>query len=207
MKIAGSFPAALIAACLFLISGCAGRGAYVPIDKQKLRGSGKIYFVPLGDFSPAKVEGLVAYYRDEYGISVGTLPAVPLNPSVVNSERQQLVAEAVIELIKAANPDLVEDPGAILIGLTGEDMYISQYSWRFTFSWRQEGRYAVVSDARMSIRSRGVSAETVLIRLRKMVTKNIGILYYRLPQSDDPRSVLYKNVGGIEELDYMGEEF
>ncbi|HKG14579.1 MAG TPA: hypothetical protein VKB12_14730 [Pyrinomonadaceae bacterium] len=207
MKIAGSLPAVILAACLFLISGCAGRGAYVPIDKRKLRGSGKIYFVPLGDFSPAKVEVLVAHYRDKYGISAGTLPAVPLNPSVVNSERRQLVAEAVIELIKEANPDLVKDPGAILIGLTSEDMYISQYNWQFTFSWRQEGRYAVVSDARMSIRSRGVSAETVLVRSRKMVTKNIGILYYRLPQSDDPRSVLYKNVGGIEELDYMGEEF
>ena len=204
MKIAGSFPATFIAACLFLIFGCACRGAYVPIDKQKLKGSGKIYFVPLGDFSPAKVEVLVAYYRDKYGISVETLPAVPLTPSALNSGRHQLVAEAVIELIKAANPDLVKDPGAILIGLTGEDMYISQYSWQFTFSWRQEGKYAVVSDARMSIDSRGVPAMSML---RKMVTKNIGILYYRLPQSDDPRSVLYKNVGGIEELDYMGEEF
>jgi predicted Zn-dependent protease len=207
MKIARSFPAAILSTCLFIISGCAGRGAYVPIDKQKLRGSGKIYFVPLGDFSPAKVEALVAYYRDKYGISAGTLPAVPLSPSAVDSERRQLVAEAVIELIKAANPDLVKDPKSILIGLTSEDMYISQYSWQFTFSWRQEERYAVVSDARMSISSRGTPAGAAMNRLRKMVTKNIGILYYRLPQSDDPRSVLYKNVGGIQELDYMGEEF
>lgn len=203
MKFANAFTSALLAACLFLISGCA-RGPYVPIDKQKLRGSGKIYFVPLGDFSPAKVEVLVAYYRDKYGISAETLPAVPIDPSAVNSERQQLIAESAIELIKAANPDLVKDPEALLIGLTSEDMYISQYNWQFTFSWRQEGRYAVVSDARMSIGSRGVPPTS---RLRKMVTKNIGVLYYRLPQSDDPRSVLYKNVGGVEELDYMGEEF
>lgn len=207
MKLAYLFHAALIAACLFLLSGCAGRGAYVPIDKQKLRGFGKIYFVPLGDFSPAKVEALAAYYRDKYGIAVETLPAVPVNPSAVNPERQQLIAEAVIELIKASAPDLVEDPQAILIGLTSEDMYISQYSWQFTFSWRQEGKYAVVSDARMSLRSRGAPAGVEMSRLRKMVTKNIGILYYRLPPSDDPRSVLYKDIGGIEELDYMGEEF
>jgi hypothetical protein len=43
--------------------------------------------------------------------------------------------------------------------------------------------------------------------LRKMVTKNIGVLYYHLPQSNNPQSVLYQNVGGISELDYMGEEF
>jgi hypothetical protein len=40
-----------------------------------------------------------------------------------------------------------------------------------------------------------------------MVTKNIGIMYFKLQQSDDPRSVLYKNIGGISELDAMGEEF
>ena len=207
MKIVGPFLAAILATCLSLISGCAGRGAYVPIDKRKLKGSGKIYFVTVGDFPAAEVEGLIAYYRDKYGIPVGTLPGVPLNPSAVDPQRHQLIAEAAVELMKEANPDLVKDPGAILIGLTGEDMYIAQYSWQFTFSWRQEGKYAVVSDARMGLGREAVPAEKVRSRLRKMVTKNIGILYYRLPQSGDPRSVLYKDVGGISELDYMGEDF
>jgi len=207
MKLAYTFRAALVAACLLLIAGCAGRGAYVPIDKQRLRGSGRIYFVPLGDFSPAKAEALVSYYRDKYGIDVETLPAVPISPSAVNPERRQLVAEAAVELMKASAPDLVEDPQAILIGLTSEDMYIYEYTWQFTFSWRQEGRFAVVSDARMGTKWRGVPADAPMSRLRKMVTKNIGVLYYRLPLSDHPRSVLYKDVGGVEELDYMGEEF
>jgi hypothetical protein len=69
------------------------------------------------------------------------------------------------------------------------------------------GKYAVVSNARMNLGGPMISEERVKSRLRKMVTKNIGILYYRLPQSNDLRSVLYKNVGGISELDYMGEEF
>lgn len=207
MKLAHTFRASLIAACVLLVSGCAGGGEYVPIDKQKLRGSGKIYFVPLGDFSPAKVEALAAYYRDKYGIVSETLHAVPISPASVNPERGQLVAEAAVELMKASAPNLVEDPQAILIGLTSEDMYIYEYTWQFSFSWRQEGRYAVVSDARMSIRTRGAPAGVEMSRLRKMVTKNIGVLYYRLPTSDHPRSVLYKDIGGVEELDYMGEEF
>jgi len=86
-------------------------------------------------------------------------------------------------------------------------MYIAQYDWQFTFSWRQERKYAVVSDARMRLGAKVVPAEKVASRLRKMVTKNIGVLYFHLPQSNDPRSVLYKSVGGISELDYMGEEF
>jgi hypothetical protein len=52
-----------------------------------------------------------------------------------------------------------------------------------------------------------VTEDQIRTRLRKMVTKNVGVLYFHLPQSDDPRSVLYRNVGGIRDLDYMGEEF
>jgi len=45
------------------------------------------------------------------------------------------------------------------------------------------------------------------IRLRKVVTKDIGIFYYGLSQSDNPRSVLYNGILGIQELDAVGEEF
>ena len=44
-------------------------------------------------------------------------------------------------------------------------------------------------------------------RIRKMVTKNIGVLYYHLPQSIHPKSAMYGAIGGIEELDFMGEDF
>ena len=183
------------------------RPPYVPLDKTTLKGSGKIYFVPLEDFPRSDVETLTDYYKSKYGLAIETLPSVPLSDAVVNAERKQLIAEAVVALIKSAYANLVNDPNAILIGLTTEDMYIDRYDWQFTFSWRQEGRYAVVSNARMNLGRQPVSAEKINTRLRKMVTKNIGIMYYRLNQSDDPRSVLYKNVGGISELDRMGEDF
>ena len=44
-------------------------------------------------------------------------------------------------------------------------------------------------------------------RLRKTITKCIGIFYYRLLQSNDPRSVMYKSILGLEELDRVGEDF
>jgi hypothetical protein len=52
-----------------------------------------------------------------------------------------------------------------------------------------------------------VSQERVDARTRKMVTKNIGVLYFQLPMSDDPRSVLYRNIGGAQEFDRMSEDF
>lgn len=208
MKYTRSLLTALLLSCLVCASACMWKKKnYVPLDKRLLRGTGKIYFVPLGDFPASEVKDLVAYYRRKFNLAVETLPRVALNPTARDTSRQQLIAEATVALMKKAQPALAADPKAILIGLTDEDMYIARYDWNFTFSWRQEKKFAVVSAARMNLGSWFFSEERIKNRFRKMVTKNIGILYYHLPMSDNPASVLYKDVGGISELDQMGEEF
>lgn len=47
--------------------------------------------------------------------------------------------------------------------------------------------------------------ELTFERARKMVTRYIGLLYYGLPLSDDPESLLYDNVLGPADLDRMEE--
>jgi predicted Zn-dependent protease len=68
---------------------------------------------------------------------------------------------------------------------------------------------AVVSYARMDPAYLGITPDEELLRsrLRKMIFKNIGMMYYSLPVSRDPRSVLYGNVLGLDDLDYMSEFF
>ena len=194
---------------LLLSSACFRERKHVPIDKSRLKGEGTVYLVPLGEFPDDVLEDLVAFYRDKYQLNVQALDHVPLPEGAINSRRKQLIAEEAIEVIKQANPELQKDPKAILIGLTSEDMYINKMNWQFSFSWREGGKYAVVAGGRLGVRNgrRPVTEPLIMKRMRKMVTKNIGLLYYRLPLSDNPRSVLYRDVGGIQELDYMGEEF
>ncbi|MFY9610718.1 MAG: hypothetical protein WAU45_19170 [Blastocatellia bacterium] len=206
MNLHKTLAATFFALCLSLTAGCVSGKNYVPIDKSTLRGFGKLYFVPLEDFPLSTIQDLVDHYKDKYGISIEVLPSVPLSPSVLDTKRQQLIAEELITLMKREFRSLANDPEAILIGLTNEDMYIANYDWRFAFSHRQEQKYAVVSSARMTSES-FFSGGTAKSRLRKMVTKNIGILYYHLAQSGDPRSVLYRDIGGTLELDNMGEDF
>lgn len=203
-----SFTLALIAAIL-LSTGRLGIASYVPINQDRLTGSGKLYFVPLGDFPAATARELASFYRKKYGLQIQILPNVQLTQAAMNPDREQLIAEQAIEIMKQANPRLKNDPQAILIGLTSTDMYIAKYNWRFSFSYRDQGKYAVVSTGRMDLPvvKKPASPKLVLTRLRKMVTKNVGILYYHLPQNDNPRSVLYRNVGGLSELDFMGEDF
>ena len=206
--------AALIAAIL-PATGCFRKREHVaskkdtPVPKESLKGSGKLYLVPLGDFPTDIADDLTSFYRDKYKLEIETLPSVPLSEVAVNQKRDQLIAEQVVAIMKRANPQITNDPDAIMIGLATQDMYVNQKGWRFAFSWRDEGRYAVVSSARMYLPlGRWKITEKLMVkRLRKMVTKNVGILYYHLPPNDNPRSVLYRNVGGIRELDYMREDF
>jgi len=202
-----SLSAAVIIAALFLTSGCFRR-AYVPVDKNTLKGSGKLYFVPLGIFPAKTANDLASFYRNKYGLQIEILPNVPYSSTAIDPRRNQLIAERAIEMMKEANPQLANDSQAILIGLTSKDMYIAKYDWQFSFSYRAEEKYAVVSSGRMTLPGRqGITEELIQTRFRKMLTKNVGLLYYHLPASNDPRSVLYRKVGGISELDYMGEEF
>ena len=162
----------------------------------------------LGDFPKSQQRALVKHYQDKYGLHVEVLERLSLDSSTVDEQRQQLVAEQLIRVMKQGYPRLAEDPASILIGLTEHDMYIrGKTTWRFAFSYREDGRFAVVSSARMAIGLTAGQASVFHSRFRKMVSKNIGVLYYHLPQSLHPHSVMYKYVGGIQELDIMGEEF
>ena len=210
MKYSRVLPAAALIAVLLVSMGCNRKSGYIPMNKDILSSSGKLYLVPLGDFPAELAHDLASFYRKKYKLTVETLPNVPLSQAAMNPKRRQLMAEAAIEILKEAHPDLKNDPKALVIGLTNRDMYIAKYDWQFSFSWRDGEKYAVVSSGRMG-RPQGwrqkITMDLVLSRLRKMVTKNIGLLYYDLQQSDNPRSVLYRKVGGLKDLDYMGEDF
>ncbi|MGA2021909.1 MAG: hypothetical protein ABSH02_15050 [Candidatus Sulfotelmatobacter sp.] len=170
----------------------------------------KIYFVPIGDFPSEQLKPLVQYYRRKYKLEIGITNSIPVDPGTRDGSRPQLMAENLVSSIRNDVPEQGADPSAILIGFTSEDIYPTSQNWQFAFGWRiTSARAAVVSTARMSLQYEGqpLSFDLPGTRLRKMVTKDIGILYYGLPQSENPKSVLYDQPMGIQELDQVGEEF
>jgi predicted Zn-dependent protease len=129
--------------------------------------------------------------------------------AATDSFREQLISDAIVDVLRAHHPQPSTER-LIVIGLVQADMSIPEYNWRYAISYRKVDRYAVVSTARLNRGCLGmipVSQERVDARTRKMVTKNIGVLYFQLPMSDDPRSVLYRNIGGTQEFDRMSEDF
>ena len=183
---------------------------FVARDVRKIRRPGKVFLVPLGNFHPAELEELAGHYAARYGTPVEVGPGVRLPSEAYDGARRQLVAEYAIATLRTACPGASCEPPNVVIGVTADDMYIREKSWSYAYSYRF-GSAAVVSTARMNAPSpvftRGGDPDLRHTRLRKMVAKNIGVLYYRLPLSNDPRSLLYRDIGGPRELDHMGEEF
>jgi|SRR5689334_14191048 predicted Zn-dependent protease len=121
-------------------------------------------------------------------------------------------AEQIPELSSWASPATARDSqleaGSTIIALTDQGIYIRKFNWRYAFSFRS-GQIAIVSLARMDHRFMGVrpiDSDWQETRLRKMVTKDIGVLYYHLPLSAHCQSPVFGRIGGPQELDFMGED-
>ena len=177
-----------------------------------------LYLVAVGDVPPALMSSLVAGAEQTLGIQVAVLRPLSVDRTMYDPARSQLIADELIAAVRSRYPTLARNPRARVIAITAQDMYIKarRETWRYAFSLRSnENSLAVVSYARMDQAYQAYPAylgntpdeELLRSRLRKMVIKNIGIMYYGLPVSRDPRSVLYGNVLGLDDLDYMSEFF
>jgi len=198
MRVAVSLALLLLAACDF-----AGQGRSTPSTP-----SGTVLFVPLGEVPPDLLQDLVAYYKGKHGLVVGIAPAVAVEEGAVDRRLNQVVAEELVGLIERDIPHQARGVNNVLIGITAYDMRIRAIpSWRFAFAYRQ-GHRAVVSMARMDPVNLGEAEDDALLRtrLRKMVSKQIGLLYFGMPESSDRRSVLYSPILGVDDLDSIGEE-
>ena len=180
-----------------------------PASRDQLHGLGQVYLVPIGDTTPLISSSLLQYYRSKYGISLRVLPSIPVPEWARDQARQQLVADELIEAMRRAYPQQAASPGSILIGVTDEDIYISELDWKFALNFRETPRALVISTARLNPVYYGKPPASSLLetRLRKLLTKNIGISFYGLELTSDRGSVLYNNIEDMETLDAMGENY
>src|SRR5262249_5329717 len=155
------------------------------------------------------LDDLPEHFKNKFGIELKSLPVVPLDSSVVDTSRNQLVAQRIIQSMKQAQQELSRDHHTILIGITERDMYITVDSGRHVLNLRKEGRFAVISTAQLGTKPPLVPFNPLVVqsRLRKLLIKNIGLLYYQLPLTSDPTSTLYGAVENGADLDWMTEDF
>ena len=168
----------------------------------------RIYIVPIGSVQGLGLEELPAFYRTYHGLSVQLLEPVPLDDKARNHARKQLIFGELIQLMHARYPQLAKDKSAFLIGVTDEDMYIETVNWNFAYTaYRAQQRVGVVSSARFIPYPLSGNETLLRARIRKMVSRTIGFVVFELPRSNDPSSVMYRDLYGRASADLMSDSF
>jgi len=180
----------------------------------------RVYLVPLDPAAAQMIAWAPQYYTLKLGIAVTLLPQISLDSSVTDPKRKQVVAEMAIADMRKGLPDLADDTSAVLIGVTSHDMYIRGYNWTYATNWRVR-RFAVISTARLQpfadlgrwnrqvlsfLLLENWNVELVRSRLQKLLTKNIYVLAFDLPLSNDWTSLVGAGVRTGAQVDWMGSE-
>ena len=171
----------------------------------------RVYFVPIGEAPLDEITALAGHYREKFGMEVRVLPPIKLDSTAYDSARGQAIAENMLQSMARAYPEYANNWAAVLIGITAEDMYPQAYqSWQFCFGWRgSDSHSAVISTARLGLHFPDEIPEEASLtqRLRKVATKDIGLLYFWMPASHDRKSVLYDGMTGVQDLDLASDNF
>jgi YD repeat-containing protein len=174
---------------------------------HELTGSGRIYLVHLGtDNQSYSLENFAQRLRSTYGLDVQVLSPTALDSSALGPFRSwvgglfhtQYVAELLYGQIKRDHPELAKDRSAYLIGFTNADMYPARRNWNWSFTERDGERAAIISTYAMQDDSwvqKKVGAEAAnqhfQARIRRILLKDIALLYWHLPLNDDQTSLLH----------------
>jgi predicted Zn-dependent protease len=175
----------------------------LPFSKQV-----RVYIVPVGEVQGLGLDELPDFYRKQYDLSVELLEPVPLEPKARNTARGQLIFEELIELMHRRLPNLAKDKSAFLIGVTDEDMYIREVNWNFAYTaYDPAQRVGMVSSHRFVPYPLAGKENLLRSHVRKMVGRTIGFVVLNLPRSNDPSSVMYKDLYGGASADLMSDRF
>jgi YD repeat-containing protein len=160
---------------------------------DQLKGAGRIYLVQMGDHVlPYSLEDFATWLHAKYGLEVHVLPPAAINKSAWDPQRRQYVAELLYGQMKTDHPNLASDPHAFLIGFTDADMYAIRRASKSSLTERDLKRAAIISAEGMDECPNGEpSPQCLQGRLRRILLKNVAILYWNLPLSYDPSSLLH----------------
>jgi hypothetical protein len=129
-----------------------------------------------------------------------------LDASIRDSESGRLIADEFDELMKRRLPHLANDQSAVLIGITDEDMYIRDLGPSSMYNYFViRGRFGVVSSYLLTSPQRPVKEKLELVRtrVRKLISRDIGIMAFRLPKIIDPTSVVADHIGPADNIDLV----
>jgi len=163
-----------------------------------------VYLVPLGRLRREDLHALAEEVGFRYHVPAFVLPPVALPVWTLDAQSGELNGDELIRLLQLTYGTRGQ---AAVIGLTDYEMFSPSLSIHGLFSLRNPAPYGVVSSSTLGAslfdRLRGYGRHE---RVRKLIGRNIGFLYFRLPESADHRSLLRSSMSSNHDIDVLREE-
>ena len=167
-----------------------------PVLPSELTGNGRIYLLQLGTHKqPYEASQFAVWLHEKYSLDVQVLSPTWLDATDYDPSRKMYVAERILAQIKREHAGLAADPKAFLIGFTDAAMYEAAESYDRLFSVRGHLRSAIISSDGMDEPSpdgtNQDSASLLRDRLRRILLKDVAVLFWHLPTNNNPQSILH----------------
>jgi hypothetical protein len=171
---------------------------------QRLLAAG-VYFAPLGGFPVDTLRRLSRQIEHAWGIPSALLGEITVEKSARPKGNSQLDAFDLVDQVRRAY--VLEAKPGVVIGFVGQDIRAYGTGDFWNYGAVHPDGYAVISTARMNPLSFGEPADPTLLmyRLRKMATRYIAVIHFKLHYSGNPRSVVYEAIRSQHDLDRMTE--
>lgn len=171
------------------------------VRPSQLHGDGRVYLVQLGPHHmPYAVVELAAWLRETYSLDTQVLSPLPLDAYTYDATRHLYLAEQMLEEIKQKHPELANDPKAVVIGFTDEEMYAATEHQSNTFTLRGDNHLAIITAHDMeafhvdALLALPTPEARFINRLQRILLKDVAMLYWHLPRNNNPDSVLYSSL-------------
>lgn len=176
-------------------------------ELETLRAEPGLYLQPIGEVPERPLRELAAWYRDHWGVEVRILAPTPSMRAAWSDDREQYEANHMLEGIEELDPGRALFPLAIVVGITFDDIYTEdRLDWPFFFATNGDS-IGLVSGARLGVCPGDTASTVTWSRIRKLVTRRFGLMYFDFEPSSDPTSPLYDRAFSTAALDRMGDDW
>jgi len=206
-----TFVLAFIAYCVSQIpvepgplrAGASDTVAFTQVRRVPTVGPG-VYLVPMGNVRRVDVRALAREVSLRYHVPASTLPRVALPVWTLDVAEDALNGDQLIRVLQLTYPARGQ---AAVIGITDYDMFSTSLGIHGLFSLRDPVPYGVVSSSTLgaSLFDRFCGHDRHE-RMRKLVARNIGFLYFHLPESADHHSLLRSSMSSVHDIDALHED-
>jgi len=164
----------------------------------------ELFIVPIGNQTPRYLDKLANDIVSQFSLNVKSTSKLAIKGHTYDSNRDQLIAQELIRLLRNYADYAPNSHNAIFVGITPFDIYDRSKKAAYVLFFNDKQRFAIISSARLGDDGLGGSKDEIN-NLHKLIARNIDKLLYKLPLKENPNSVLYKYIYTYNDLQKVTE--